>query len=239
MEPDHQIEPPHKPLLVDVVPSAMVMPGTNSYILLDEHKSSQKLLQAVRAGQSPHLFAVMSDPRIKEVPDKFCKVGVVAEAEANTENPRINLKGMFRAERIGLKKIGNHDGNLWVVTVKRIEDENHDDYFVQATLHVKADMIKIRDLLVGFIIRAKGFYEFDDRLMRTMVDAFDNTDWGDKDAIDNFIWATVTSVPDLLQKDKQPFLESVSLPERIKLCISKLKERLQLLEIQKQGFFKK
>ncbi len=230
-----QIVLPHEHLLINLAPSAMVTPGADSYVVLDEHKSSQKIWQAVRDGQSPYLFAVMSDPRVKGDPDRFYRIGVIAEAEADTENPVIILKGMFRAERINIRRVGSDDWDLWMVTIKKVEDKNYDDYFVQAHLHVLADMFKIRDLLMWFMTQARGFCEFDDRLMLMIIDGFENTDWGDKDTIDNFIWTTLHSVPDLLQNDKQPFLESASLPERIELCIRKLKERLKLLNIQKQN----
>ncbi|MDP3763983.1 MAG: S16 family serine protease, partial [bacterium] len=214
------------------------MPNTGSYVFLDQHKSSQKILQTIRSGKSPYLFAVMSDPQIKDPPDKFYRIGVIAEAEADRKEPVITLRGLFRAEMLRLMRIGERDWGFWVAAVKNVADENHDDYFIQAHLHVMADMIKIRDLLVSFMIRARGEYEFDHRLMSIIIDEFENTDWEDKNAVDNFIWATLRSVPDLLQKDKQPLLESTSLLERIELCIKKLKERLKLLEIQKQNISK-
>jgi ATP-dependent Lon protease len=180
----------------------------------------------------------MSDPRIKKVPEKYYKIGVIAEAEADAKESAIILGGLFRAESLSLQKVGGPGWGYWMAKIKKIEDENHDDYFVQAHQQVMVDVIKIRDLLVGFAIRAKGYYEFDDRLMMMIIDNFENTDWEDKDAVSRFIWETLHSIPDLLQKDKQPFLESTSLPERIELCVKKLKERLRLLEAQKQGELK-
>ncbi|GEM_PF-1206369 len=238
MQPNQQIMHPQQHILINITPSIMVMPGLTSRIFMNEDKSCQKVLQAVKVGQSLYLFAVMSDPRVKEAPDKFCRIGVIAEAEADMENPVIILRGMFRAEMISLKRIEGSNWHLWVVVVKKVEDENRDDYFVQDHQRIMSDMIKIRDLLVGFTIRAKGEYEFDDRIMSEVIDNFENTDWGDKDAVDNFIWAVLSSVPDLFQKDKQPFLESTSLPERIELCIKMLKKRLMLLEVQKQSMSK-
>ena len=238
MQPNQQIMLPVQHFLINLAPSIMVLPNTASRVFLDQHPSSQQLLGAIRAGQSPFLFAVMSDPRIKESPDKYYKIGVIAGAEADPTNPVIILRGFFRAEMLSLKRIQGQDSGFWVVTVKKIEDENHDEYFIQSNQHVVADMIKIRDLLVGFMIRARGEYDFDHRIMENVVDEFENTDWGDKDAIDRFIWMVLSSVPDLFQKDKQPFLESLSLPERIEMCIKKLKERLRLLEIQKRNLAK-
>lgn len=238
MQPNQKIALPNQHLLINLAPSVMIMPGTKSYVIMDENKSSQKILQAVRTGQSPYLFAVMSDPRIKEIPDRFCNVGVVAEAEPDMKDPVIILRGLFRAEMLSLKRIEGNDWGLWIAIIKKIEDENYDDYLIQSHQQIMANIIKIRDLLVGFIIRARGYYDFDHRLMSIIIDNFENTDWDDKDAVDNFIWETLHSVPDLLQKDKQPFLESTSLPERVELCVKKLKERLRLLEIQKQNSLK-
>lgn len=238
MQPDQQIVPPHQHLLLNLDPSVMVMPNTSSYVVLDENKSCQKILQFVQTGQSPHLFAVMSDPRIKEAPDRFYKVGVVAEAESDIKNSVIILRGLFRAEMLSIKRIGDSDWGLWIVNVKTVKDENQDDYFIHAHQQVMASTIKIRDLLVGFMVRARGVYDFDDRLMSIIIDNFENTDWDDRDAVDDFIWVTLHAVPDLFQKDKQPFLEMTSLLERIELCVKKLKERLRLLEIQKQALLK-
>ncbi len=238
MHPSRQIMLPNEHYLLNLPPSVMVMPNVTVRVFLDQNKSSKRILQIVREGLSPYLFGVMSDPRIKEVPDMFYKVGVVAAAELYIGNPIITLRGMFRAEMLSLKKLDDYDGGLWRVTVKKVEDENYDDYFVQAHQQVTASMIRIRDLLVGFLIRSKGYYDFDDRFIREIIDDFENIDKEDVDAVDNFVWTALHSLPDLFQKDKQPFLESTSLPERIELCIKKLKERLSLLEIQKQGVLK-
>ncbi len=237
-QPKKRIVPPHEHILVSIVPSGMAMPGVSSYLMLDKHESAQKILRAVRAGQSPYLFVVMSNPRVKKAPDKFYKTGVIVETRPSREESAIILMGLYRAETLRLKRIKDHDGSLWMATVKKVEDENNDDYFIQSHQQVMADIIKIRDILVAFITRAKGFYDFDHELMVMVIDSFESTDWGDKDAVDNFIWAILSSVPDLLQNDKQPFLESTSLPERIKLCVKMLKERLKLLEIQKQDLLK-
>lgn len=230
---------PYEHLLISLVPSIMVMPGTIAPILFGEDESSQKILQIIRAGQSPYVFTVMSNPRIKESPERFYKIGVIAKAEAeDMMSPKIILRGLFRAETLNVKKIGTDDWRLWVVTVKRVEDENSDDYFINSHQNVMANMIEIRDLLVGFIIRAKGYYDFDDTLMTSIIDNFESTDWEDIDAVNNVLWATLCSVPDWLQKDKQPFLESTSLLERIDMCVKKLKERLRLLGVQKQNILK-
>ena len=240
MEPNQQILllDQHSCPLINLVPSIMVFPHTTSRVFLDQRAFSQHLLETIRAGQCSHLFAVMSDPRTREAPDRFYKIGVIAEASADAQNPIIILMGLFRAERLSIKRIDGDGWGFWAATVKRVEDENHDEYFIQAGQHVMADMIKIRDLLMRFMTRAIGEYDFDHRPMEAVIDEFENTDWGDKDAIDDFIWMTLCAVPDLLQNDKQPFLESTSLPERIELCIKKLKERLKLLEIQKQNILK-
>ena len=238
MEPNQQIIRTNQHLLINLAPSHMVMPGTASRLLMDKNESSEKLLEAIRTGRSPFVFTVMSDPRIKESPDRFDKTGVIAEVVADAKNPVIILRGLYRAEMLSLKRIGNDDWCLWVVTVKQVEDENHDEYFVKASQYIMADIIKIRDLLVKFMVRARGKYVYDHRLMEAIVDEFENTDWEDKNAVDIFIWSVLSSVPDLLQKDKQPFLESTSLPERIELCVKKLNERLKLLEIQNRNILK-
>lgn len=235
MTPEKTIETPNRHFLINLQPSIMVMPGTYSWLILDENPTNQKLLENVRANKSPYLFAVMSDPKIKEAPDKFYRTGVIVEVEADMNKPLILLKGLFRAEMLKLTMIGGEDWRLWLVTVKNVEDENHDDYFIENHRQIMTDVIKIRDLLVTFMIQAKDYYKFDDSAMAYLIDQFENTDWDDIDAVNGFIWATMSSVPDLFQKDKQPFLESTSLPERISLCINILKERMRLLKEQKEA----
>ncbi|KKR02664.1 MAG: Lon protease [Candidatus Yanofskybacteria bacterium GW2011_GWA1_39_13] len=215
------------------------MPGNTSYVRMGDNKSSQKLLQSVQSGRSHFLFAVMADPQIREAPEKFFRTGVVAEAKSEPGSPSVVLKGLFRAEMISLKRFGGDGWSLWAVTSKMVEDENCDDYFVQSHQNVLADLIKMRDLLRSFLNRSNGDYDFEERpLMENLVDNFENFDWGDKDFVDYFIWSVLAIVPDLLQKDKQPFIESTSLLERIDLCIKTLKTRLKFLEIQTQSISK-
>lgn len=224
------LSPQH--ILINLEPSVMIMPYVTSSLLLNERGSSKKILQSIRSDHSLFIFGVMSNPAIRKSPDDFYKVGVIAEAKADMKNPAIVIRGLFRAEMLALERIEGEDWHLWLATVKEVEDENCDNYFVENHQQIMADVMKIRDLLSGFIVKARGFYDFDDRLMLLIIANFESTDWGDKDRVDNFIWAVLSSIPDLLQKDKQPIIESTSLPERIKLCIKTLKKRLQLLEIQ-------
>src|SRR3989338_5984861 len=238
MESNREIFSPNEHVLVNVVPTGMIMPGMGSYRIMEENESSQRILQAARNGLCQSFFIVMSDPRIDEVPDRFYRTGVIVKVEADPKDPIVNLRGMFRAERLKLRRVEGPGWEFWVVTTKKVEDENCDNYFVENHQQVMADMIKIKTLLIWFTTQAKGFYNFDNRLMLRTVDSCENIDWGNKDEVDNFIWAVLSSVPDLFQNDKQPFLESTSLPERIELCVKTLNRRLGLLEIQKRGSLK-
>jgi len=238
MESNREIFSPNEHVLVNVIPTGMIMPGMGSYRIMEENESSQRILQAARNGLCQSFFIVMSDPRIDEVPDRFYRTGVIVKVEADPKDPIVNLRGMFRAERLKLRRVEGPGWEFWVVTTKKVEDENCDNYFVENHQQVMADMIKIKTLLIWFTTQAKGFYNFDNRLMLRTVDSFENIDWGNKDEVDNFIWAVLSSVPDLFQNDKQPFLESTSLPERIELCVKTLNRRLGLLEIQKRGSLK-
>ncbi|HEY4474855.1 MAG TPA: endopeptidase La [Candidatus Paceibacterota bacterium] len=234
MEPNQEIFSPNEHILVNVVPTGMIMPGMGSYRIIEENESSQRILQAARNGLCQSFFIVMSDPRIDEIPDRFYRTGVIVKVEADPKDPIVNLRGMFRAERLRLRRVKGPGWEFLVVTVKKVEDENYDDYFTENHQQIMANVIKIRDLLVGFMTQARGFYNFDNRLMLRIVDGFENTDWGNKDEVDNFVWAVLSSVPDLLQNDTQPFLENTNLPERVGLCVKTLKKRLRLLEIQKR-----
>src|SRR3989344_3918229 len=238
MDLNQAIKLSNEHLLICLAPGVMAMPGTASYVEINDDKSSQKILEAIKAGQSPYLFSVMFNPETNEAPDGFFRVGVIAGTESTENDSIVILRGFYRAELISLKRINGDDWNLWMATVKKIEDENHDDYFIQSHQHVMSDMIKIRDLLGSFLNRARGVYGFEDRLMKILIENFENRDWGDKDAVDSFIWTVVHSIPDIFQDEKQPILESVSLPERIDLCIKVLKSRLKLLEIQREKISK-
>ncbi len=225
-------------ILLSVFPSAMPMPGSKSYIVFDDKESSKKILESVRSGHSPYLFVTMSNPRITEVPDRFYKIGIMAEIEVDEKDPLIFLKAMFRAEILGTRRTEDSDDGIWLVVVKEVQDNNCDDYFIENHQQIMANAIKIRDLLMWFLNHSRGFYEFDRRLMTMLVGHFESVDWEDKDEVNNFTWSVLNSIPDLLQDDIQPILESVSLPERIELCIKTLKKRLRLLEIQRLGSLK-
>ena len=232
MDANQLIVPPDQHVLVNLAPSVMVLPNVFCHILLNDTKYSNEVFRRVKSGESPYVFAVMSDPRIKESPEKFYKTGVIAETRLGDGGREIILVGLFRAEMVRLRRIEGDNWLLWTATIKKIEDENRDDYFINSQDEVEAKVIEIRHLLVSFMTKAKGVCSFNQEVMEWIVHNFEVTDWTDKDAVDNFIWSIVASVPDLLQKDKQPFLESTSLPERIDLCIKTLKQRLRFLEIQ-------
>ena len=229
---------PSEHILIGVIPSLMIMPGASSYLIFDGNKTSEKILEYVKAGNSPHFFVVMSDPQKKETPDRFYRLGVVAKTDLDPQNPVVYLNAVIRAEMVSLRRIEGPDWAIWVANVKEVKDESCDDFFLENLDKIMANMIKIRDLLSAFLTRSRGFYEFDHRHMAMLVGRFETVDWEDKDEVDSFVWSALGSTPDLFQKDKQPFLESTSMPERIELCIKKLKERLRLLEAQKVASLK-
>ncbi len=222
-------------VLINLVPSIMVTPGTASYMSIGENKNSQQLLKLVKEGKAPYVFTVMAKPGVKEAPDKFYTVGVVAETKEVTTRTRsiVNLKGLFRANILNFKKLGE-DWILWQVSVGRMKEDKCDDVFVSEPKAILADMMRIRDLMVSFVASASGVYEFDDDYINFLVKYFDENDWKDRDTVDAFIWKVICAVPDLTQEDKQPIIESPNLLERVRLCIKVVRERIELLEIQKE-----
>src|SRR3989344_4038232 len=201
---------PSEHILIGVIPSLMIMPGASSYLIFDGNKTSEKILEYVKAGNSPHFFVVMSDPQKKETPDRFYRLGVVAKTDLDPQNPVVYLNAVIRAEMVSLRRIEGPDWAIWVANVKEVKDESCDDFFLENLDKIMANMIKIRDLLSAFLTRSRGFYEFDHRHMAMLVGRFETVDWEDKDEVDSFVWSALGSTPDLFQKDKQPFLESTS-----------------------------
>lgn len=232
MDDNQMIVRPNEHPLITLASNVMVMPQIIASVLMNDHPSSQHLLQLIRNNQCPYVYAAMVVPGVTEVPDGFCRVGTIAQTEANPQGTSlVYLGGLFRAEVLSFRATEGDGWRLWIATVKKVEDENNDDYFIKNQQDVLASMIKIKHQLIRFMNRARGFYLFDDSLMSKVVDDFENTKWEDKDAVDRFIWTVLASIPDPIQSDKQPFLESTSLPERIKLCIGKLEEKLDIVEI--------
>ncbi len=241
MQSNQQLLTQPKHPLINLAPSIMVMPGTWSLVKLDTRdRAMRTLLKAARSNQAPFVFATMSIPGVVEAPDRYCKVGVVAEVEPDMKNPLLRLGGRFRAELLKLETRGNENWFLWMATVKRHADENHDDYLIENQVHIKARVMKIKELMENFLALAKSYYQVDEEefhkkfaFLLEILDGFENTDWGDNDAVDYFIWAVISAVPDLLQEDKQPLVDSTSLSERIDMCLKALRERIKLLEAQK------
>src|SRR3989344_1254211 len=102
---------------------------------------------------------------------------------------------------LSIRRVEGPDWAFWVATVKELEDENCDEYFIEDHQQVMANVMKIRDLLIWFLNGSKGYYDFDRRLMIKIIENFENADWGNKDVVDGFVWMTLSSVPDLLQND--------------------------------------
>ena len=96
MDLNQAIKLSNEHLLICLAPGVMAMPGTASYVEINDDKSSQKILEAIKAGQSPYLFSVMFNPETNEAPDGFFRVGVIAGTES-TQNDSIVIPLWFPA----------------------------------------------------------------------------------------------------------------------------------------------
>jgi len=85
MASNQRIASVNEHILINLAPSLMVLPGIGVSVFPNKSESSQEMLRAVRRGQSPYLFGVMSKPGAQKYPEGFYRTGVIAEAEATLE----------------------------------------------------------------------------------------------------------------------------------------------------------
>lgn len=222
--------------LIPLTPTLMVMPGVWVRVRMDATLSARAMLKDIRTLGLQYAFATMADPKVTKQPDCFYKVGVIVEITQATKKPFIILRPKYRAEILNIKKNKDTPDGYWVVDTKNLEDENNDQLFIDPELYLKlrADLIKVRDLLQMFLYESVGVYQYDPDLLSIIIDDFENLNFHDSDEVSDFIWKAMSSIPNLNAEEKQPFIESTSLAERISRCIKQLKLCRQILSNYKK-----
>ncbi len=228
------ITTPYLPV-INVSANIMPLPKLTSKITLNEKSlSSLSIFNEIETGQEPYIFAVMSKPGITQVPESFYQIGVVCSASIPSNN-RIVFGEGFRAEATSsFRRKDNSPNSYWVTTVKPVEDENIDLIFTdtQFQKNMLADLIKIKHLLQILYTEGNKVWDFPEDT-KNIIGDFETYDFGDKDAVDYFIWSSIAVIPELLPKDKQPFLESANIAERITMLIRLLKGQIAVLTAYK------
>lgn len=217
--------------VINVTASAMPLPTALCQVILaEESKSMMRLIKEMREDKAPFVLAVMSRPNMDQVPERFCRVGVLCSAQADSDSTRVFLKGESRvAAAEPFDKKDDAPDSYFTATVKRLRDDDEDKFEDASYKQIRADLTKVKHLLQRFHKEAKDQWDFNGGIMEQLLDNFENLDFGDRDAVDKFIWWALAAMPELLQEDKQPFLESDGLFERVGMMIELLKDQLKIL----------
>lgn len=229
------IEPTSLPV-VNLVPSMMPLPKVALPVYFNQHPTAVRLFCDIGAGEAPYVFAVMSKPGVEEVPGRFYTTGMVCSTRIGDDGC-VLLTGEYRVSATGSFKLKDDPGSYWTVKVMLVQDDNVDDHFVDSHAHkrVLADLIKVKHLLERLYYDGKKFWIFNAAFTEYLLDNFYNFDFGDKDDTDHFLWLVLSAIPEVLQEDKQPFLESTNLLERLNMLIKLLKSQLEILAAYKAG----
>lgn len=225
------IDPSPVPV-INVTASAMPLPTALSQLILaGESKSMMRLLEEIRANRATHIMAVMSKPGIETVPERLHETGVLCSVlSADPDSTRIALNGECRVMTVGgFRRKDEAPDSYFVTILKRLRDNDEEKYLETSVNEIRASLTKVKTLMRTFHEEAKKQWDFDDNLMVQLLDNFENIDFGNRDAVDKFIWWTLGSIPELLQEDKQPFLNSEGLLERIGMMVELFKVQREIL----------
>ena len=225
------IKPSFLPV-INITPQLMTMPKMFTTIFINKNSLPiLRMFSEIKTGQI-YAFLVMSKPGITKVPDRFYSAGVVCSVAAKDDD-MIFIAGECRAEAASPFRLKDNSLNsYWITTVTLIQDENPDALFVDSgsKKRIRADLIKVRHLLQRLYNEGKGVWEFPSNdAVKYLIDSFENYDFGDKDAVDHFVWRSLAAIPELIQENKQPFIESTNLFERLTMLINLLKAQIEVL----------
>lgn len=209
--------------VINLSSTVMTLPGTMSHVLL-RGAPYEELLADTRAGKCPFALAVMSKPGIDRTPDKFHTLGVVAELEADPDQPAVLLAGMYRGEVAKWRRNRNDKSSYWLARVTPVEDL-HEVYFkeVNGAYIVSPEYM---DTLQGVLLKTKQFIarlteefhssnDFSAKELQDILDNFENYDFSQRNALDHFIWNVLAAIPEVTPAEKQAILSSRILTERI------------------------
>src|SRR3989344_7187417 len=221
--------------VVSVPARLMPLPKINYTVSLDmDSLAIVRLFREVKNRQIPYVFAVLSKPGITQFPDRFYRVGVICSITTE-DNNQIAFEGKYRVEATSPFRLkDDYQDSYWIINVKPINDEDTGIIFIdpQFKRNLLADLIKIRHLLRHLYEEGIEIWNFPE-IIKNVIDDFETYDFGDKDDVDLFIWSGLSSIPEILSKDKQPFLASTSVLERITMLVRLIKEQIALLNAYK------
>lgn len=213
--------------------SLMILPGTTAYII-PRNASTTKLFEEVRDNKYTTLIAILGD----EVngSDKFFKVGVACEANAQTvgNEDRLYLKGLFRIKSLNWTKMEKWE--YWVTDWILFEDEPDDFYEDQKEEHIlrseyritmRSIRKEIRMLLAETVNELRGMRDSNIQDFESILSDMDSYNFYSKESLDYFVWSTLTAMSDIEVQDKYDIMSSRSLTKRLYLlmnCLSAIIE---------------
>jgi len=200
--------------VVSVSSDEMPLPKLTSKVIPNMRvPSAMRLCFEIESGQAPYVFVVMPKPGMMQDMDRFYRIGMICST-AMEGNKQVAFNGEYRAEAISsfTWKDASPD-SYFVAAVKPVEDKNTDAIFTDPRFQerMQSDLVKISHLLRRLYTEGLDVWDFSDDIM----DGFEACDFGDKDEVDHLVWLSIASIPDIPPEEKQLFLESASISERI------------------------
>jgi len=215
--------------VVSVDTSLMVFPGISVYFLRGgDLKTIASFVDGWDVSKdNPWVFLAMHNPKIESFPEKIYKTGMVAKVEIDEKRGDIIFSGLCRAKIVKLKEVFRNEKEkrktpFLFAEIKYFSDENYDEAFINAELSVRGALLALRKILSLY---PKEVYEIYDLGIK-------NLDFRDKDAIDSLIWSILYSLPeDVGPDERQVFLESDNLIERLEFLIRLTRKHLEIISI--------
>lgn len=233
---------PNKFPVLCLASEAVPLPGIITNVWLGS-STYDELLKEVKTGNLPFVLCLMVQPIAADYPDKFYKIGMVAEIKPNPNGERlVELRGWFRAraERFG-SYMGNPN-NYYLATLGRPIKDLADDAFEfvndrleprpEDRVTIAAFLFDIKDGLKKLIRIASELENIDIIALDYIVSRLDGRSFDSYEDIDRFIWEVIASLPHMLPSWKQRFIESTSLGQRIIECLDYIYHNLRLAKLR-------
>lgn len=229
---------PDKLPVVNLTASSMVFPDVISQVFL-RSSSGGKILEDAMDGKCPLVFAVMSQPDVKDIPDRFYNTGVVASLEVVPDDFSVLLRGLYRARVLDWERniASDDEESYWMAKVGKFEDRR-EELFIEkdkelvahpdSRLSFRVAFSKLKKLLERFV-EAAG--ENDAGGIGAILDNFENYDFSKKFSMDQLIWALLSVIPEAIASEKQAVLVSNSVLERIGAVSGLLSENIAMLQM--------
>ncbi len=219
--------------VIDISPSLMVFPTTSSWLSLTGRYGEALFTDAV-AGRCPFVLCVMTIPK-RPAPERFYKLGVVAELEVNREKEFVAFTGRYRAEVTDWYE-GPGDSNYWRARVTPFEDVE-EDYFnkkrdgtivTEYIFELSALIFRIKRLLKRLVEGVDTDFYGDMPEIKFILDDFDNFDFNRREGIDSFVWNLLAGIPEASSNKKQSILRTNLLTKRLGMITELLAENIAI-----------